>query len=123
MMWVRAGRLLPEKDYVPSAPAPGELPAAVTQAPFELTARPVEQPALTARCAAATSEARSFRSGRQAQGQPVDPVLSAACQQDVRQSNQENDPLEALLAQGDQGVTHLRHKTRPKPIILFKHPC
>ncbi len=30
-----------------------------------------------------------------------DPVLSAAGQQDVRQSNQENDPLEALLAEGN----------------------
>ena len=35
-----------------------------------------------------------MRSARQ------DPVLSAAYQQDVRQSNQENDPLEALLAEG-----------------------
>lgn len=93
-----AGRLLPERDYVPSAPAPGEMPAAVTQAPFELTARPVEQPAPNSRPAGATSraeEARSTRSTRQ------DPVLSAACQEDVRQSNQENDPLEALLAEGN----------------------
>ena len=109
IVWIRAGRLLPEKDYMPSAPAPGELPAAVTQAPFELTARPVEQPATNARSAAAAplaEEAKSFKSGRQEAGPPSDPVLSAACQQDVRQSNQENDPVEALLAEGKHAVTH-----------------
>lgn len=102
-VWACAGRLLPEKDYVPSAPAPGEIPAAVTQAPFELTARPVEQPAAYARPAGAVSraeEAKSTRGSRQASGPPVDPVLSAACQQDGTQCNQENDPLEGLLAEG-----------------------
>ena len=39
-----AGRLLPEKEYEPPAPAPGELiDAAVTQFPFELIARPTQQ--------------------------------------------------------------------------------
>ncbi len=43
MLCFCTGKLLPERDYVPSAPAPGEISAAAaTQFPFELTARPVE---------------------------------------------------------------------------------
>ena len=107
-IWTCAGRLLPEKDYVPAALAPGEVAAAATQAPFELTARPAEQCLLDARPAGAIPQAEAATSGRgskQALGAPEDPVLSAAFRQDVRQSNQENDPLEALLAEGEANDT------------------
>ena len=68
---VSAGRLLPEQEYVPSAPLAGEQAhAAVTQFPFEQT------------------------------GRPLDAAAPAASRQDVRQSNQENNPVEALLAEG-----------------------
>lgn len=40
------------------------------------------------------------RSSAQAAGPPADALLSAAFQQDVARSDQENDPLEALLAEG-----------------------
>ena len=68
---VSAGRLLPEQEYVPSPLQAGEQAhAAVTQFPFEQT------------------------------GRPIDAAAPAASRQDVRQGNQENNPLEALMAEG-----------------------
>ena len=65
---------------------------------------PAEQRHLDSRPAGATSQAeaaRGVRGSKQALGAPVDPMLSAVLRQDARQSNQENDPLEALLAEGE----------------------
>ena len=68
------------------------------------------QPGADARPAGGNSAAEAaphVRSSRQAEEPHADRLLSIACQQDERRSNQENDPFEALSAEGDKDSAFL----------------